>query len=96
MVDPNEESTNEMYNNVLQSLRKTHSPEQVEAILDTIEQERREVMEIIERDGGDLDEVIASVRQKTIQKHLEILEKGKIQDAEIISERNSSDGDDKK
>ncbi len=91
LVDPNEEGTNEMYHKAMESLRKTHSAEQVEAILDTIEKEQKEVMDIIEREGGDLDDVIASVRQKTIERQLEIIEKGNnIQEAEILSERNSN------
>ena len=90
MVDENEEATNEMYQNVMDSLRKTHSPEQVEAILDTIEKEQQKVMDIIEREGGDLDDIVARVREKTMQKQIEILEKNNVQDAEIISERESN------
>jgi len=78
-----------LYDSMVESVKKSNTPEQVEAILGTIEREQQEVMEMIEREGGDLDEIIATVRARTRQRQMEILEgleKHRIQDAEIISE----------
>lgn len=74
--EQNQNSINldESYGSMIDSIRKTHSPEQVEAILGTIEREQKEVLEILERDGGDLDEIIAQVRTKTRQRQMEILQ----------------------
>lgn len=49
----------------IQGLKKHHSIEEVNAILTTIRRERDEVMDIWNREGGDLDEIIARVRSKT-------------------------------
>lgn len=83
-----------MYNSMLESLKKSHTPEQVEAILGTIEREQQEVMEMIQRDGGDLDEIIATVRERTRQRQKQILEEldkyrnneDEMREAEIVSE----------
>ncbi len=92
MVDEKEDSANELYQSVLESLRKTHAPDEVEQILDIVERENEEVRDIIEREGGDLEEIIASVRQKTIKR---LLKENNMQDAEIISERDISSNEKK-
>lgn len=83
-TDSNQNSINldESYANMIDSIRKTHSPEQVEAILGTIEREQKEVLEILERDGGDLDEIIAQVRTKTRQRQMEILQQINVNDTD--------------
>ena len=55
------------YDAALESLKKRYSKEEVDAVLSTIENEREEVLEIMEKEGGDLDEIIQRVRQKTFQ-----------------------------
>lgn len=75
----------ESYGNMINSIRKTHSPEQVEAILGTIEREQQEVLEILEKDGGDLDEIIAQVRAKTRQRQMEILQQIKENNTDVLS-----------
>ena len=85
------------YQEILASLHEKHTPEEVDAILATIEAERKEVIQIIEKDGGDIDDVIAEVRKRTYEKKDKILEeiqmemekdmwgKSNIQEGEIVS-----------
>jgi hypothetical protein len=56
----------------IESLKQHHTMEEVNAILTTIRRERDEVMDIWNREGGDLDEIIARVRAKTRQTQMEI------------------------
>jgi len=78
------------YMEMVGSMRQAHTSEQVDAIIGTVEREQQEVVEILERDGGDLDEIIAQVRMRTREKQREILEElqeeAGLQEAEIISE----------
>ena len=53
------------YQEIIMSLRKHHTPEEVDAILATVEREREEVIKIMETEGGDMDEAIERVRRKT-------------------------------
>lgn len=83
------------YGEMIENIRYTHSPQQVEAIMGTVERERQEVLDMIDRDGGDLDEIIATVRAKTRERQKQILqelESDDLQEAEILSDVN----DDKK
>jgi hypothetical protein len=83
-----------LYEDMIESIRKSHSPEQVEAIIGTIEREQEEVLDIVEREGGDLDEIIARVRARTRQKQMEILkelEAADFEQAEIVSEEEHND-----
>lgn len=57
----------------IESLKKHHSMEEVNAILTTIRRERDEVMDIWNREGGDLDEIIGRVRAKTRRIQQELL-----------------------
>jgi hypothetical protein len=57
----------------VESLKKHHTMEEVNAILTTIRRERDEVMDIWNRDGGDLDEIIARVRAKTRAIQVELM-----------------------
>jgi hypothetical protein len=57
----------------IESLKNHHTMEEVNAILTTIRRERDEVMDIWNREGGDLDEIIARVRAKTRRTQMEIL-----------------------
>lgn len=55
------------YDTILDNLKKRYSPDEVQAILKTVERERDEVLEIMDKEGGELDEVMQRVRQKTLQ-----------------------------
>lgn len=57
----------EAYDSALGLLRKRYTQEQYDAICKTIEDERKEVIEIMDKEGGELDEIIARVRAKTLQ-----------------------------
>jgi hypothetical protein len=63
----NSTSYEEAFDRAVDQLKKNHTVEEVEAILNTIQRERREVMEIMDKEGGDLDEVVERVRQRTLQ-----------------------------
>ena len=72
----------EAYDSALNALQKRYTPEEYNAISKTIEDERKEVIEIMDKEGGELDEIIARVRAKTLQIREMVLDqyqKGKIQ-----------------
>jgi hypothetical protein len=48
-------------------LKENHTPEEVDAILNTVQRERKEVLEIMDKEGGELDEVVNKVRERTLQ-----------------------------
>jgi len=62
------------FQEIVASLRENHTPQEVDAILATVEREREEVIKIMEKDGGDLDDVIAAVRKKTYDDKNQILQ----------------------
>jgi uncharacterized protein YfkK (UPF0435 family) len=57
----------EAYDIALENLKKRYSPQEVEAILQTVTRERDEVLDIMDKEGGDLDEIMQRVRLKTLQ-----------------------------
>ena len=63
----NSTSYEEAFDRAVDQLKQNHSEEEVEAILNTVQRERREVMEIMDKEGGDLDEIAERVRQRTLQ-----------------------------
>ena len=89
--DHGDTNLDKAYGEMMENIRRTHSPEQVETILGTVEREHEEVLEMIENEGGDLDEIIAKVRAKTRERQKEILEQleheseSMMQEAEVVS-----------
>lgn len=78
------------YQEIIASLREHHTPEEVDAILATVEREREEVIKIMETEGGDMDDVIEFVRKKTYE------EKNRIFDEiekEMMSQQKIAEGD---
>ena len=63
----------ETYNDLIQQMKQKLTPEQVEAVVATIERERQEVIDILQREGGDVDNVIEKVRRKTREQQVKIL-----------------------
>lgn len=57
----------EAYDITLAELRKRYSAEEVDAMLQAVERERQEVLELMDKEGGDMDEIIERVRSKTMQ-----------------------------
>lgn len=55
------------YQEIIASLRENHTPEEVDAILATVEREREKVIKIMETEGGDLDDVIEAVTKETYE-----------------------------
>ena len=82
------DSLDEDFSRMVEAMKRTHKPEQVEAILATIEREKKEVMEILQRDGGDIDEIVAEVRARTREEQYKILKEV----SEQIKEAEVSDG----
>lgn len=60
-------SYEEAFDRAIDQLKQNHSPEEVEAILNTVQRERKEVLEIMDKEGGDLDDVVNRVRERTLQ-----------------------------
>lgn len=66
--------------NTMTRLKEHHSTDEVEAINATIQREKDEVLEILAKEGGDMDEIIALVRKRTLETReaiSELLEKAK-------------------
>lgn len=53
-------------NDIMAKMKKYHSTEEISAIQTTIQREKEEVLEILQREGGDMDEIIGRVRTKTL------------------------------
>ena len=62
------------YERHVELLRQHHSKEEVDAILRTIKREKEEVVEIMNSEGGRLDNVVARVRENTLKKQQEQVE----------------------
>jgi hypothetical protein len=60
-------SWEEAFDRAVEQLKKNHSKEEVDAILATIQRERNEALDIMDKEGGDLDEIMQRVRQRTMQ-----------------------------
>jgi hypothetical protein len=80
----------EAFDRAVDQLKKNHSEEEVEAIINTIQRERREVMEIMDTEGGDLDEVAERVRNRTYQIRDMIHEEYR---EELLSDEKKNDDD---
>jgi len=57
----------EAFDRAVDQLKENHTEEEVNAILNTVQRERKEVLEILDKEGGDLDEVAERVRARTMQ-----------------------------
>lgn len=53
-------------NEAMAKMKKFYATEEVSAIQTTVQREKEEVLEILQKEGGDLDEVIKRVRTKTL------------------------------
>lgn len=55
------------YDKALATLKQRYTKEEVDAIMDVVKNEREEVLNIMDKEGGDMDEIIERVRFKTMQ-----------------------------
>jgi hypothetical protein len=55
------------YDKALATLKQRYTKQEVDAIMDVVRNERDEVLQIFNKDGGDMDEIIDRVRFKTMQ-----------------------------
>lgn len=55
------------YDETIEELKKRYSKEELDQILASVERERKEAMEMFQKEGGDLDEIIERVRTKSLQ-----------------------------
>jgi hypothetical protein len=85
------------YQEIVASLHKHHAPKEVDAILATVEREQKEVLEILKKEGGDMDDIIAQVRKRTYEERDRVLKElgDKIErdsdgviEGEIVSKEN--------
>ena len=58
---------NQEYDRALANLKKLYTPEEVNKILNTIEDQRADVQKIFDKEGGDMDEIIENMHIKTEQ-----------------------------
>ena len=76
MLDENDQkSMNAVLDDMVRSMRAQHGKEETEAIMSTIRSERDQVLDILNREGGDVDEVIARVRAQTRAKQEQTIQK---------------------
>jgi uncharacterized protein YfkK (UPF0435 family) len=57
----------EAYDVALENLKRRYSPQEVDAIMQTVARERDEVLDIMDKEGGDMGEIMQRVRLKTYQ-----------------------------
>lgn len=55
------------YDKALATLKQKYTKEEYDAILAVVQNEREEVLSIMDKEGGDMDEIIERVRTKTMQ-----------------------------
>lgn len=93
--DPDTPHIDREYQEIVASLRKNHTPEEVDAILATVERERQEVIDILESEGGDMDDVIEAVRRRTYEEKERIMNELQLQkdDSMSLGEIVSKDGE---
>ena len=63
----NDASWEESFDRAMEELKKNHTKEELDAIVATIQRERREALDIMDKEGGDLNEVLQKVRQRTLE-----------------------------
>lgn len=84
-----EEGVTMAYNDLVENMKKSATIEEAEAVLHTVRRERDEVIDILKREGGDADEIIKRVRQKTLDEKEKLLQEvskeDNIQEAEVLS-----------
>jgi hypothetical protein len=78
------------YRRYVDNLRKNHPTEEFDAIMGTIRREREEVLEIMNREGGELADVIAQVREKTLKTREELIKKYSVEDTGYEEERDDA------
>lgn len=67
-IDASAPEMQKLYNDWIHQLRENNSMDDVNSLLGTIQEEKKEVLRILDEEGGDLDEVIARVRTETVEK----------------------------
>ena len=90
-------SAMEAYDDLVGALSSSgdHTTREVEAILATIERERGEVLDLLQTEGGDLDEVIARVRRRTREEQGRIVEEARLammEEAEVVEKDRPGGG----
>lgn len=62
-----ERNLEETYDAMIETLKQHYRKEEIDKILKSVEDQRKEVLEIFDREGGDLDEIVHRVRSKAMQ-----------------------------
>lgn len=63
----NESDWEEAYDIALKTLKSKYSQTEVDAILTAVHRERDEVLEMMDKEGGDVDDIVRRVRLKTME-----------------------------
>jgi hypothetical protein len=79
----------EAYEAAVTKLRGKYSDQEVEAIMQTIQEERDQVLEILNSEGGDVQDIMQRVRAKTVAIREMVLQKYR-EEKEL--EKNDHDG----
>ena len=58
----------EAHSALIENLKQKYSPQEVESFLQIIRDERKEVLRIMEEEGGEMDDIVAQVRAKTLER----------------------------
>lgn len=71
-------------NSLLEEARRRYGSEAVDEMLAVVDQEKKEVIDILKTEGGDMDDVVERVRARTRDKQTKIFEKLETKQRELI------------
>ena len=92
MDEKEQMSLHAVLDDLVRSMRSHHSDEEVEAIRSIIRSERDQVLDILNREGGDVDEIISRVRAQTRATQEEAIKK--LMEEQITLPQNDGEKDD--
>jgi len=71
-------------NGIKQQMEEQLSKEQLDLIYSTIEEEKRAVVDLLQTEGGDMDDAVAKIRARTLKKQMKIIQKFAKEQGETI------------
>lgn len=76
-------------------IQKNYSKEELALIFSEVEREKEEVIDLLKTEGGNIDEIVAKVRARTLKKQLDIIQEYKEKHGDTI-DVDTLDNDNKK
>lgn len=61
--------------NIKKEMEAKFTKEELQTIFSVVEQEKQQVMDLLKTEGGDIDDIIVRVRQRTLEKQLDLMKK---------------------